>query len=588
MSAAVAVAGVGASKKRARPLPPVVKAVLSTKSARPLPHHPTAVVEEDPGEYADFAVGFKNIADPSDKYWSEIYDQMLRESLPLFAKDILGMEVAPHLMDWGDAVNEESRLAILAARDHGKSAFFSYAYPIWRAWSEPGVEVYLFSRTLEQAQDFLDIIMYGRNNLQGLIDLPQLSHLFPTQEDFRTNPRVRLNKSDVILNNGSRIRSVGYGKAIRGRHPKYVVLDDVLNDNDMFSETERNKNISYFQSAIVNMVMPATQHDGWFEGGQAIVVGTPYHMADLYAWLEENEIYRFMRYPGIVKDEEGNERALFPWRWNIKQLRRKKKEIGPVAFGREILCLPITDDISIFPSYLFPPLRDMQLCMRPTKEQIKERGWEIYFGVDIARSANVGADFFVIFCLAKDRQGMRYIVDIHRSKGLGFRKQLETLTLLADRYNPALVFIESNAMQQIYTDEMRRMTDIPVREFVTLATNKYPLDRGVPGLRIVLENEKLTIPKGDEYSRRMSTIWETEASQFGYVDGKLQGIGVHDDTVMAWWFAEEAIKAGGFSFAFGDEDGQDAFDTPEGEDDDDLEDVLLGDIEERGEGVSLF
>ncbi len=511
---------------------------------------------------------------------------MLRNSLPLFAKDILGMEVSPHLMDWGDAVNEHSRLAVLAARDHGKSAFFSYAYPIWRAWSEPGVEIYLFSRTLEQAQDLLDIVVYGKNNLQGLIDLEHLSHLFPTKEDLRTNPRTRLNKADIILTNGSRIRAVGYGKAIRGRHPKYCVMDDVLNDEDMWSETQRKKNISYFQSAIVNMIMPSKQHDGWFEGGQGIVVGTPYHMADLYAWLQENEVWKFMRYPGILTDPAtGDERALFPWRWNLDQLHNKKKEIGSVAFSREILCLAITDDISIFPSYMFPPLYDKQLCLRPTKEEIKARGWEVFFGVDIARSASVGADYFVIFALAKDRQGQRFIVDIHRSKGLAFRTQLETLALMANRYDPSLVFIESNSMQQIYTDEMRRMTDIPVKEFVTLATNKYPLDKGVPGLRIILENQKLTIPKGDEYSRVTTRIWESECSQFGYIDGKLQGIGIHDDTVLAWWFADEAAKAGGFSFAFGDEEGEstDAFDA--GEDEDDLDSVLLGDTDERGDST---
>jgi hypothetical protein len=572
------------SDSRARPRP------TSTKTPRPLPHHPTAVHEEDPGEGADLVVAFEAFDNPEDDYWREVYGDMLRESLPLFARDILGMEVAPHLMDWGDAVNEHSRLAILAARDHGKSAFFSYAYPIWRAWSEPGCEVYLFSRTLEQAQEFLDIIMWGRNNLRGLADIPELSYMVPTQEDFRTNPRVRLNRSDVVFTNGSRIRAVGYGKAIRGRHPKYVVLDDVLNDNDMWSETERNKNISYFQSAIVNMVMPATQFDGYFEGGQCIVVGTPYHMADLYAWLEKNEVYCYLRYPGILTDETtGKESALFPWRWSLEQLHHKKKEIGSVAFSREILCLPITDDISIFPSYLFPPLYDDKLTLRPTKEEIRQRGWDVYFGVDIARSASVGADYFVIFAMAKDRHGMRYLVDIHRSQGLPFRQQLEQISIMADRYNPSLVFIESNAMQQIYTDEMRRMTDIPVKEFVTTAVNKYPLDKGVPGLRIVLENQKLIIPKGDEYSRGVTAIWEAEASQFGYVEGKLQGIGTHDDTVMAWWFAEEAIKAGGFSFAFGDEDGQDAFDTPEGEDDEDYADILLGDPDERGESeASLF
>lgn len=470
------------------------------------------------------------------------------------------------------------------------STFFSYVCPVWWAWKEPGVEIYIFSKTQEQAQEFIDTILWGRNNLKGIADIPALSHLVPDQDGVRDpRKRTRLNRSDVILTNGSRIRAVGYGKAIRGRHPKYVVLDDPLNDEDMWSETVRQKNIAYFQSAIVNMVMPSEQYEDHFEGGQCIVVGTPYHMADLFGWLEKNEVYKFYRYPGIIK-ENGTERALFPWRWTLKQLYNKKKEIGSVAFSREILCLAINDDISIFPTYLFPPLFDELMTLRPTKEMIAQRGWTIYQGIDIARSASVGADFFVIYTLGKDRAGTRYLVDMHRSKGLSFRKQLEQIGIEAAKYDPSLIFIEANVMQQIYTGEMRRMTDLPVKEFTTLAVNKYPLDKGVPGLRIVLENEKFVIPRGDEYSRVISDMWMSECSQFGWVDGKLQGIGSHDDTVMAWWFAEEAAKAAGFSFAFDDDDGNDALDKENEESDDAYMDVLIGPPEERGDNseINLF
>lgn len=544
--------------------------------ARPLPHHPEASFAEDPGAGASF--GISTATSPEDRaHWQAVYTQLLKTNLALFAKEILGLEIGPHIEEWSDKVNKHSRLAVNAARDHSKSTFFSYAYPIWRCWSEPGCEVYLFSRTLDQAMEFLDIIVYGRNNLKGMVDIPKLAHLVPDPDDFRRDPRVRLNRQDVVLTNGSRIRAIGYGKAIRGRHPKYVVCDDVLNDEDMYSETVRTKNIGYFQSAIINMIAPTTQYEDHFEGGQGIVVGTPYHMADLYAWLLDNEVWQFNRYPGIFKDDKGEERALFPWRWSLDQLRGKKAEIGAVAFSREILCLPITDDISIFPSYLFPPLFDKVLTLRPTLAEIEARKLQVFMGVDIARSASVGADYFILFVQGKDPDGHRYLIDIVRSKGLPFRDQLALIATTANRYQPDLVYIESNSMQQIYTDEMRRMTDVPVKEFVTTAVNKYPLDKGVPGLRIVLENQKLTIPRGDEYSRTMTDIWMTEASQFGYVEGKLQGIGVHDDTVMAWWFCEEATKAGGFSFAFGDEDGESSTAFLPGEDDEDYEDILFGD-----------
>jgi len=479
-----------------------------------------------------------------DPAYVELYQEMLRADLCLFAHDVLGLEIGPHILSWGDLVRTVRRLCVLAARDHSKSCIFSYAYPIWRTWSEPGCEVYIFSKTLEQAHEFLDIILYGRDNLRGMVDIQGLDHLVPSRESMKLDPSLRLNKSDVKLTNGSRIRVAGYGQAMRGRHPKYIVLDDPLNDEDMWSEMTRKKNISYFKSAISNMVTA---------DGQLIVVSTPYHANDLYAELRKNRLYTFVRYPGIVKNAAGEDAALFSWRWTLEKLYAKREEIGSLAFTREILCVPVSDDISIFPSYLFPPCYDEKACMRMPLTEIRNRGWTTYMGVDLARSASVGADFFVIFVIAKTRTGEHYIMDIRRSKGLPFRQQLEEISIAAALYDPALIFIESNAMQQVYTSEMRRLTDLPVKEFVTLATNKYPLDRGVPGLRILLEGQRVIIPRGDETSRKLSDIWMDECTQFGFIDGKLQGIGAHDDCAMSWWIAVEASKAGGFTFAFGDD-----------------------------------
>lgn len=520
----------------------------------------------------ELLVEFKSAS--KDAYWQNVYGDALRQNLCLFSKDVLGLEVGPHMLDWGKLVDNHRRIAVNAARDHSKSTFFSYAYPIWRAWGDPGCEIYLFSKTLDSASEFLDIILYGRGNLKGMVDIPELEHLVPKQEDFRSNPRARLNRTDVRLNNGSRIRAVGWGKAVRGRHPKYIVCDDTLNDEDMYSETTRRKNIGYFQSAIVNMATP---------DGQVIVVGTPYHQSDLYGWLRTNPVYAFKRYPGILKRKDGTEKALFPWRWTLEALKGKKLEIGPVAFTREILCQPVSDDLSIFPSHLFPPLFDENLTLRPSKRQLKERGLTTYMGVDIARSANVGADYFVIWTLGVDKDENHIIVDIRRHKGMAFRDQLAELTMVAKLYDPSLIFIESNAMQQVYTDEMRRTTDLPVKEFVTHATNKNPLDKGIPSLRILLENRKLVIPRGDALSRQLTDVWIEEASQFGFVDGKLQGAGSHDDTVMAWWLASEAKKQGGFSFAIGDEESEATNDwgaPEEGETEENWEEVMIGSEDE--------
>lgn len=509
----------------------------------------------------------KVLSSLSEDEWTQVYNQMLVESPCLFGQDLLNMHIGDLLLEWEELLLNNDRLAILAARYHGKSAFFSYLYPIWRAWSDPGNEVYIFSKTLDQAMEFIDIIVYGKANLPGLYDHPQLSWMVPETRGKGTTVK----RQDVKFTNGSRIRASGYGKKIRGAHPKYVICDDVLNDEDMYSEIQREKHIEYFRSAIVNMPPP---------DGQVCVVGTPYHIADLYGWLKENERYIFRRYPGILTDDEGEEYALFPELWTLTDLYKKKQEIGAVAFAREIHCQPVTDDIAIFPSYLFPPLYDRNITLRPSLATIEARELEVAMGVDLAISSSVGADYFVIFIQGRDPEGFRYIIDLYREKGLPYRHQLKKIQLMAERYEPGMIFIESNLFQKIYSDDLRRETDLPIKPFETKATNKYPLDKGIPSLRILLENEKIIIPRGDAYSKKKTTEWINEATQFGFVEGKLQGIGEHDDTVMAWWMCEEATKAGGFSFSTGEEFEGDEEDEMMGGDVD-WEAELLGSPEEQ-------
>lgn len=529
-----------------------------------------------------FEAADQQLPSGEDTCWDDVYEQMLVASLCLFAKDVLGLEIGPHMVEWGNLVENHDRVAINAARDHSKTTFFSYAYPIWRAWAEPGCQIYVFSATLDGSISFLEDIVYGNGeSLKGLVNIPMLEHLVPHKGDFARDPKVRLQRQDVRLTNGSRIRAVGYGKKIRGRHPKYIVLDDVLNDEDMYSETTRRKKIEYYRSAITNMASP---------GGQIIAVGTPFHAGDLWGWLRKNPEYVFKRYPGIYKDRHGNERALFPWRWPLDQLRRKKREIGPVAFTREILCQPISDDLSIFPSQLWPPLRDETLTLRPSLQEIKERQLSCFAGVDIALSANVGSDYFVVFVVGVDPLGNHYVVDIVRRHGWGFQEQLRLIEETCRRYDVELCFIESNQAQRVWSDEMKRSTDVPVKEFFTTAQNKYPLDRGLPSLRMLIENGKMVIPYGDAYSIEKCDIWMEEGIQFGFVDGKLQGAGDYDDTIMAWWMAEEAAKQGGFSFAMGSEKEDDEalaemMGEDGGEGGEDWKEVMIGTTETETEEV---
>jgi hypothetical protein len=485
-----------------------------------------------------------------------LHNQLLHDSLAYFAKHMLGMDVAELHLEWSEAASSCNRLAIQAPRDHGKSAFWSYAYPIWQAWRNPGSLGYIISSNAGLAEDLLSIIKEGHSGhsddgdeggqggLKGLLDHPTLGHLADTKNGW--------NKREIRLTNGSVIRARGYGARLRGGHPHWITVDDGLDERSMYSEIQREKTKTYFRSAITNMVL---------KGGQIVVVGTPFHRDDLYSFLASNKRYKFILYRALIEDPSAplapdgsgkRYRALWPERHSVAELLAKKEEIGAIDFAREILCEPITDDLTLFPSSLFVgEVMAQHVPCALTREQIEQLGWDVFLGVDLAVSANTGADFFRIVVLAQDRKYNKYVIDLYGGKGISYKKQKQLLIDVCTRYQPAAVMIEAVAYQEVFGDELIEDTDIPIIKYKTGA-EKNNLQTGVPMLRRLIENKKLRFARGNERAIKRTELIISELQCFGFVGGKLRGVGSHDDCVMALWFAVMAARQeGSFKMAFG-------------------------------------
>jgi hypothetical protein len=489
------------------------------------------------------------------------HEMMLQTSLAYFAKHILRMDVGDFYVAMSESINAQKRLGVQAARDTGKSAFFSYAFAIWMAWRFPGSLGYIFSSTFGLACDLLAIIKDGNRQidpisgeemgLYALADIPELAHLVDEKNCVWA-------KNEIELTNGARIRARGWERgATRGPHPLWVVCDDVLKESSLWSALEREKATSFLKTAVTNMVL---------RGGWLVVVGTPFHEDDLYGWVKKNKAYKFLKFPGIMEFREGSPyydkkkgggiqyRSLVPNRHSVAELRAKREEIGAVAFAREILCEPITDDLTLFPSHLFAGDVLSHYCpWQPSLLQCHALGWETYIGVDIAESADVGADYFVVTVLALDGHGNRYIIDSYRDKGVGFQRQLSIIRDLSVRYRPVLIYVESNAMQRVWSEELIRTTELPIKPF-HVGTNKNRLSVGVPSLRVLLENEKLRLSRSTPEAIDATDIYIDELKRFGWFQGKLQGAGSHDDCVMSLWIAIEATRDASFKYYLDDQD----------------------------------
>lgn len=486
--------------------------------------------------------------------YAELKARLLKAYLPTYASEVLRgppeydhkFLLGRHHLEWGDAVNDNPRVLAQAARDHGKSHFFCLGYPIWQAHvRSPGRVGYIFSATDQQAIEHLDKIRkevlgggeHGDAN-------PALASLLPLKKDAARTIRFA---------NGSEIRARGFGARVRGGHPYWIVCDDILNDDHIWSETVRQKAVDYYLSAIEPMCVP---------GGQIVVVGTPFHAQDLYRSLRDGGVYHYMEHPA-VDPVSGN--PLWPERYSREALQVRKQVLGSsMRWAREYLCQPITDDASLFPAHLFeqPGVKQTYRLGLEGKYWY-DQGFSTYMGVDLALSASSGADYFCAFVIAIEPEtGDRWVVDIVRRKGMGYQQQVDTIVGLSKLYDCNFVFCEANQYQRVISDMVVRQSDVPIKAFYTTgraknqatterrgmsgtySANKNALDRGVPGLRMLLENQKLKIPWAQE-SQEVVEIWMREMQAFGFQNGKLQGVGAHDDTVMAFWMADQAARVGG-------------------------------------------
>ena len=65
---------------------------------------------------------------------------------------------------------------------------------------------------------------------------------------------------------------------------------------------------------------------------------------------------------------------------------------------------------------------------------------------------------------------------------------------------------------------------------------------GIPMLKIPLLNGLWVVPTGDEPSRAFARLWQAELAAFTWRDGRVQGVGEHDDIVIASWYVELAVR----------------------------------------------
>lgn len=477
----------------------------------------------------------------------------------------IGMRIGTHHERWAELLRTKTHLAILAARGHGKSGAFSFALPLQRSWAEANHLTLIFSATEPQAARLMRSIKHGKRFIDGYgvewlmppaAEIPLLADIVPA--DWRR----RWTTERIEFTNGSVIEASTFGKDRRGAHVNTIIVDDGQKKDCQWSAVERERAKSFFFMDVEPMLLP---------NGQIANVGTPMHSTDLHAALRENTEYHFEAFPALVPGPDGTEVPLWPEFKDAAFLAARRRS-RPLAFGQEYLLRVAINEASLFPPHLWEQCLEADLPLRPSAEALERIGIQlIVAGVDIALSAGAGSDYFCMVVLGVDGHAARWFLDMERHRGMPFDRQIALIREVHRRWDLDLVFVESNQMQKVWADELKRTTDVPVKPFTTTARAKHALEGGVAALRQLAENAKLRLPRGDEPAREATTVLLDELAEIVWLDGKIHSLGEHDDTAMALWLADRALASTRFAFEF--------IDKPE-DDEDDEDDAVRASVQE--------
>lgn len=221
----------------------------------------------------------------------------------------------------------------------------------------------------------------------------------------------------------------------------------------------------------------------------------------LFQWAQDMDDWRAWQMPSSVN-------PTIP----ASELAEMSQHYPERVYAQEILAQFLDDAGGVFRRVM-----DAATAVQQDKAQ---PGHTYIFGVDWARQN----DWTVITVLDVTESAVVYV---DRFNQVDYMIQLGRLLALAERFNPAAIIAESNAMGQPLIDQLQR-TDLPVTPFLTTNATKAA---AVDALALAFERGELRIPNDPVLIGELQA-YEMEHLPSGLIRYSAPE-GLHDDCVVS-------------------------------------------------------
>lgn len=320
---------------------------------------------------------------------------------------------------------------------HSKSTSYAFCAPIWEICRDRNIRMVLAAKAADQAND-------GVRRIR--IELETNEDLIGSFGEFQGGPDVPWANSKIQVRRtrnlkGATLTAAGLGGAIEGIRLDRAFLDDLIDIGSMTSEAERISALQWYRSTLRPRLDP---------GGRVVVVGTPWHPDDQYAFFRSNTTFSILDDQAIVDGK-----PLWPEQFPLEELQQIRADIGEIAFAQKYMCRPTRLEGQTLKA-------DWLHYFDPATQDFRDLKLDIRFGVDPAISKSSHADFSAISVCARDTKANRiYQVEAWCGK-VDFPELLNMIAQKAALWHPSKIAIEENAYQAALVQAATRATMLPV------------------------------------------------------------------------------------------------------------------------------
>ncbi|GGL55076.1 phage terminase large subunit family protein [Halocalculus aciditolerans] len=449
-----------------------------------------------------------------------------------------------HHRQWIEDFQADEDLVLMCHRD-GLKTTINIVVLIAHLEYQPGFRAHWIANNQEQAYKKAD------EELSNFIERnPWLVEL--------NKPMEKDSKTSKTWANGSKLNAGWLFGGIEGDRSHLLVLDDVIKEH---GDGDTDRILDWIEGVTVPMVK---------DGGHTVIIGTRKRPDDIYAHFRSQEGYAVREYPAVldVWDQEFREDADWearrpdpglysevddPWHegetmqvlWpdarGPEWLADKRTKMSDHRFWREYSLVLRGAAGDLLDASAVNRLVDDGGCSirgrQPPREYTAGAGEAVIVAHDPAASKTGDRAAFVTELVRRD--GRRVPLDVQYGKGLQPSDVKATLTDLDERYDPAMVVIESNGMQTYVANDAIEFSASLRGKVRGMSTSgqKHSWENGIPRLQTLVENGGILFHRGDDGVEDLIQAMLSLKME----DNKLKG---HTpDLVAAWYMAEKGIQA---------------------------------------------